>query len=60
MILGGKIMKKTLSLILALVFVLGLVFVPANAAEKSGAKFAADEYYRSEKPLPKHPHTFEA
>ena len=53
-------MKKTLSLILALVFVLGLVFVPANAAEKSGAKFAADEYYRSEKPLPKHPHTFEA
>lgn len=53
-------MKKTLSLILALVFVLGLVFVPANAAEKSGAKFAADEYYRSEKALPKHPHTFEA
>ena len=53
-------MKKTLSLILALVFVLGLVFVPANAAEKSGAKFAADEYYRTGKPLPKHPHTFEA
>ena len=53
-------MKKTLSLILALVFVLGLVFIPANAAEKSGAKFAADEFYRSEKALPKHPHTFEA
>lgn len=53
-------MKKTLSLILALVFVLGLVFVPANAAEKSGAKFAVDEYYRTEKTLPKHPHTFEA
>ena len=54
------IMKKTISLMLALVFVLGLVFVPANAAEKSGATFAVNEFYRSEKTLEKHPHTFEA
>ena len=53
-------MKKTVSLLLALVFVLGLVFVPANAAEKSGAVFAADEYYRTSNAFAKHPHTFEA
>ena len=53
-------MKKSVSLLLALVFILGLVFIPANAAEKSGAKFAVDEFYRTEKNLGKHPHTFEA
>lgn len=53
-------MRKTVSILMALVFVFGLVFIPANAAEKSGAKFAVDEFYRSEKTLPKHPHTFEA
>ena len=34
--------------------------MPAGAAEKSGAVFAVDEFYRSGKTLPKHPHTFEA
>ena len=53
-------MKKAISLILTLVFVLGTLFIPANAAEKSGASFAVNEFYRSERTLPKHPHTFEA
>jgi len=41
---------------------LGLVFIPANAAdpERTGRKFAVDEYYRTAERLDKQPHTYEA
>ncbi len=53
-------MKRTLSLILAFLFIMGLSVFPVNAAERSGATFKVDELYRSAERLGAHPHTFES
>ena len=53
-------MKRTICILLsALMLISSFVFV-TTAADKSGAIFAVDEFYRTEKTLGKHPHTFEA
>ena len=53
-------MKRTICLIISAVMILSLLTFFTAAADKSGAIFAVDEFYRSSKVLSKHPHTFEA
>ena len=53
-------MKRIICAVISVLMILSLCAFYAFAAEKSGAVFAVNEYYRSEKTLPKHPHTFEA
>ena len=53
-------MKRTLCLIISAVMILSSLTFFTAAADKSGAIFAVDEFYRSSKVLAKHPHTFEA
>ena len=53
-------MKRTICLIISAVMILSSLTFFTAAADKSGAIFAVDEFYRSSKVLSKHPHTFEA
>ena len=53
-------MKRTICLIISAVMILSSLTFFTAAADKSGAIFAVDEFYRTEKTLGKHPHTFEA
>ena len=53
-------MKRTICLIISVVMILSSLTFFTAAADKSGAIFAVDEFYRTEKTLGKHPHTFEA
>ena len=53
-------MKRVICVLIAFLMILSTLALTAGAADKSGAVFAVDEFYRTEKTLPKHPHTFEA
>ena len=53
-------MKRIISLVIAVLMIISTFVFSVNAAERSGATFAVDEFYRTEKTLGKHPHTFEA
>ncbi len=53
-------MKRIICAVISVLLIISSFTFFAAAAEKSGATFAVDEFYRSAKTLPKHPHTFEA
>lgn len=53
-------MKRIISLVISVLMIISTFVFSVNAAERSGATFAVDEFYRTEKTLGKHPHTFEA
>ncbi len=53
-------MTRIICIFISVLMIFSTFVFSVNAAEKSGAVFAVNEFYRSEETLPKHPHTFEA